>query len=417
MLPPFDLKRLRAIAKLAVKAERIDLRPAVSWLGDVLNEDELRRRIVQAWRGSATPLRDWADGIRRVELCLESTNFWLRVDLQDGRQVRQYPPLAPEYLDSLLAEWPQQPPAVVLDVARAAPGLKIGETGALASPRFFQERMGYVTWWNAGVGPSAKECRQMGLEYPDPEVFLAEVAEDGIGNVFVLKQDGTTYLFDHEESVFRRCLISVEDLFAGYFTNQEIVFDDAALGLQRVPTDALLPPEAEPPQFKAVDAHSKLSTLAQLGFAVRMVQRARPGLHVVIPSRWQAHLDRLDGLIEVCREVCVSGKPLQASTVETMDAATRSAADRWDAIAGYHETYPGAEFAEMVRRLVAAAGNLNNDILTRLAANQGCRWFRDQDEAWWATIHADIDWLSGCGLGSAESVGKPVPEAFFERPL
>ncbi|HOB76241.1 MAG TPA: hypothetical protein PKG54_17150 [Phycisphaerae bacterium] len=336
-----------------------------------------------------------------------------------GQRILQYPLLDPDYLKTLLLSWPQLPPAVVLDIAQAAPGLSINETGSVSSPRFFQERLGYTCSWFKDMGPSPEECEQAGLEYPDPDVFLMEVAEDGIGNAFLVKKDGTLYMFEHEESLLRPCRTSVQDFLEAYFKSPEVIFDNEFLGVQAVPADAVSS-EMDVPIYKAYYAFLNLCNLGRLALAVRCMQRARPASHLPsMPRQWQAHSDQLDELIEACRQVCVSGAPLPAHVAEEANAITRAAADRWceKDLDAFWRMYGAGVFALVVQYVLNAAANIQDTEAAEWAAGKACEGFANEGAEWWAAIHADIDYLDHCNLGAPGSVGKPVPHAFFERDL
>ncbi len=257
LTPPFDPNLLPLIGRQAAEHNWLDVDDTVAWLLELNNVDAMAAAVRTAWRRCSLPLREWADSILAVEAFTDDrlSVLGLAVTVQDARAWNEAPrdatapaseqgeaparvvvqqaPLPPAALAELKHQWGEAVPAVLWEVVAAAPGLRLNETGDLAQTVYFRQPLRHVRHWLTPRPPPNATF------YDDPfaelreelELYLMEVAGDGLANQFLLGGDGGLHFFDYAEPAFRTCRVSIEALVETYFEWPECVLDNAFLGM------------------------------------------------------------------------------------------------------------------------------------------------------------------------------------------
>lgn len=230
---PCSAAEFHEIADRARTRYERDLSYAVPWLATLKSETDLRRRIVEAWLRSGSPLAEWVGEITRVVIWVaqDRSFLWLEVlvDSQVG-SVIQSPPMPP----SIVARCTPWAPDAVKFLASAAPGLRLGGHGGfLVLPDYVLRPIGYARKWLAFQREFAPDAEELLAAVRQLDDFRMEVADDGLGNVFLLRRDGRIAYIDHlEHRGFLLINLDAHGLIRAYFEYPDCLKDEPFLGLR-----------------------------------------------------------------------------------------------------------------------------------------------------------------------------------------
>jgi hypothetical protein len=422
LTPPFTQFRLWQVPSLANAGEHAA--DAVAWLLKHRSKQAMVDALREAWGSLNLPLRDWAHRISEIGVWVRNGDVRLGVRLTERRAIAvwQAVPISQARLRSLTKSFPHAPPKVMEDLALAAPGLSLNDTGALAEPQFFGNRLGYVTDWVKGVKTELAEVARLGFEYPDPRRHLMEVASNGLGDCYVLGVDECVYFFDHEVPGLVRCSVGLGQLVERYFDRPHDILDPYVAGWAEHPCETPRTiPSPDPPSVVLSERRMQLSGLASIALAVRGCQRAMPDEWLrSVPNEWRSFEEDLRQIIERCKEVAVTGKPLSKRVTKEARRRANTVTRDWKRLddaerTGYRFdslTYFAIPALAMACHAVGDAQAIEETawcdaIATRVAP--------DDTSARAAIV--DADYLLSLGLGAPSTVGRPVPAEFFSRPL
>jgi len=238
--PPFDPKQLGDIAARCLEENWHDASTTVRWLLRHDSVEEMTRSIRGAWQASSLPLKEWAYRIEAVEACTEERGriLGLRVHVIGRRPIWQNAPFDREELCQCLRALADPIPQVLTELALAAPGLHIDHVGPLGHPTFFLRPLYRVLKSTSADGTTRELCAERGCVYPDPAVFLTEIAENGQGCSYVLHRNGRLYYRDGPAGPGRMpCSLSVSGLGEAFFDSPQRILDPYEAGWTTYPMD------------------------------------------------------------------------------------------------------------------------------------------------------------------------------------
>jgi hypothetical protein len=434
--PPFDKKSLKDTRKLAVKENLGDLVRLLDWLLSRLDAQRLIDDIAKCWKSTSLPLRGWADDISAVRLWVPngSDDCRLAVFLEKSpaKVVFQQVPPNQEALDGYVRSFPKPPPVVLQQLALAAPALSFDLRSYLLPPRCVETRMNAVRTWVERMFETDREIHGETLYSTGfLDRCLMEIASDPHGNWFLLGFDDSIWFWDHEEVIrLCPCRIELEQLITGYLADPDCLYDNDFLGLDpSVYVSAESLPQrlsdAERPLLHSDlrEAKRPLPGLACIALSVRGCLRAMPSQHVDgLPDEWRAIENEILAFLELAKQVSLTGNPVHPEGVKRVVKAAKQAPRAWDAIpahlVGDFDCRLLSAFAvpDLVQACLAPA---DPDKIEEAAASCSNVMFRRRgsDKRALRAAFQDVQYLLGLNLGSAGQMGKPVPLAFFERPL
>lgn len=422
--PPLDRRFLRKLASALIEDGWSDLSGMVGWLTRHGSGESMAAAICDAWSGTSLPLRAWAARVGDVEVWLRSNDLRIAVRISGNPDMIawQTAPFETAAFEAMAAMLPHPLPELLRDAALSAPGMVLDRVGPLAAPRYLAKPLEYVTRWAEGIG--REECERLGFEYPDPKRHLVEVLDNGLGDCYVLGTDGTMYFFDHEACGLVRCNVTLEGLLHQYFASPQGILDPYEQKWAQRPRET---PSAEPwPDPPSVVLSLKgqgLPCLASIALAVRGCQRAMPREWLrTAPHEWQAFQDALGQIIERCKEVATTGTPLSRQAAKDARRTADIVTAKWKKLCGIGgKVYPFEQLTYFALPALATACHRISDaeaIEEAVASCQAVYTGSDrQDETVTQAAIGDADYLLSLKLGEPGTVGKPVPSAFFERPL
>ncbi len=422
--PPFEPDLLREIAEQAWEHNWRDLTDTVAWLLTQQSVEGMTQAVRATWADSSLLFREWAERIDVVQAWATPNDLGLRVTLLgEGRVIDQCPPLDRATLRHLRAKCSAPIPAVLEDLAAAAPGLSIDHNGQLAHPSFFRCPMTHMTNWVADMEEYQHELEEHGAEFPDPGKYLVEVLQTSPGDLYVLAPDHSLHFFDHEEYLLYPCRASVEDLVSVYLQHPTSLINPEGLAWvdSGRPT---VPVQAEPEPDKNLDESERLRehlpTLALLALALKAWDRGWPhNPEPNIDHSWRKHAEVLRSVAERCRAVCVTGVELAENVAATMAEALNTAEDDWsEQLDDVDWRFDGETLADTLREIVTACSTLDDWSMAR-----GRDWSLETSivgpDLWGAmeaASVADANYLLSLDLGEPNARGRTVPAAFFDRP-
>jgi len=237
--PSFDAEVLKKISSNAWDRNWTDLSDTVKWVLEHQSTEKITEVVKTAWERCSLALNEWAYRIEMVEVCATDLDIALRVSLvgqlDDDESIYQYAPMEPARLQKYVRDFPSPIPSMIRELALVAPGLTLEQSGEIAAPTYFMHRLGYLTRWCEGVSVNQASLSGSGYAYPDPEVYLMEVAANGLGDFYVMGNDQSLHFFDHEESGLLPCSVTVDDFIAKYFESPEEIIDPFASGWANEP--------------------------------------------------------------------------------------------------------------------------------------------------------------------------------------
>jgi len=426
--PPFKRRVLDKLGRTALLNKHLDVTQTIHWLMRQYSEAQMTDAVVRAWRASSLPLREWAERISGVAAWSPESDDDLKLQVTLGgpaeRVVLQDAPLDREYLDSLLSGFPKAPPSVVRDLGLSAPGFSLHANSSLLPHRCYQARLGEVgRWVNRMLDGRARSLGEPRLPSNLSARWLMEVANDPFGNWFILGMDESVWFWDHEEIVgLQQCEVGLPEMITHYLESPDCLDDSDFMGIEETSVACVEVPAAtqEPTGLDRLrKTIPSLTALSCLAIAVRACQREHPSRHSRVLSWWGEHAAKLDEVIGLCREVCLTGSRLDRSQTHRIEEAIQQAQAAWWARTRSlpRDAYPCGMYAALVRSAALGAASLPDVAQAQRAAERCGNRLTANRESWWPSVFADIEYLRSLGLGPAGSVGRPIPAEFFERPL
>jgi hypothetical protein len=430
--PPFDSEALNDFARAAFCRHGRDIRDTVRWLLDHNSSEALVAAVRSAWVQTDLPLHDWAEVINDVGIEIHEEYLELAVDLTGwpGTTVRQAAPFTRDRLAQLARSFPMPFPGPMATLALAAPGLCLGSLGALAEPRFFLNRLGYMRSWLREK--SAEEAHRYGFQYLDPNKQLIEVASDGIGDCYAVNRDCSLVFLDHEARGLVPCNITLEQLFGAYFASAESIVDPYARGWAVFPRPPKPIARHETPQLTLQKRLDELPGFASLALAIRGCQRAMVSQHLGrIPEKWKHHHHTLEQILDRCKQVVVRNVPLVPSVADEFCAACTRSTRAWKAVQETLEDDYSAILltSRAIPALAQACAHVDNTekidqavascsaiIVYRADVRDNSSHRADLENRSSLAALRDIDNLLTFDLGAPRALGKPVPASFFDCP-
>jgi len=240
--PPFERRRLESIASMARKEYHSDARGTVEWLLRHPRHEEMTSAIRTAWGASSLPLATWAGRIVGVEACTpdqaHDLNLLVYLEGEASETILQKAPFETENLERCLRELPGTVPDIVRDIAVAAPGLTIGDFGPVGAPEFYTWRLARISEWAHRFGITHEDAARFNCIYPDPSVFLMEIAGTGLGPLYALHRDGNLFFYDWPDLPgLIPCSVSLEDFIACFFHAPQTIADPYGMGWTTYPVE------------------------------------------------------------------------------------------------------------------------------------------------------------------------------------
>lgn len=237
--PPFDPDQLAHIASSSLKEEWQDVRTTVRWLLRHKSVEAMTRSIKALWERSSLPLREWAYRVKAVEAWTteKGSSLDLAVHLigRGAQPVFQHGPFQPDELAECTRTFPGTLPDVLQEVSLTSPGLHVNRIGPLGDTTFFLHPLHHVLR-RTRTETTPEVCSEYGCVYPDPTVFVMEVAENGQGCSYVLHMDGSLYFHDWPDLPgLIPCSVSVDRLVEVFFEAPETICDPYEAGWAKYP--------------------------------------------------------------------------------------------------------------------------------------------------------------------------------------
>lgn len=238
--PPFGHERLEKIEAISRK-QNLNVEATARWLLEHGNARSMTSAIRNAWSGTKLPLRDWATSISCVEAWTTEKDggLWLRVCFSEGKveSVAQSAPFDEKEFSDRVREFPAPVPSILKDLALAAPGLMIGDVGPVAARRFFEDRLGIVTAWMECLQSTPERAEEVGVVFPDPRIFLVEVATNGQALPYVLDTEGKLYFGEFPDLPgLIPCSVSLEEFIQTFFDDPDKIIAPYDPGWATYPT-------------------------------------------------------------------------------------------------------------------------------------------------------------------------------------
>ena len=421
--PPFHGRMLKKIARAFREEDRSDIADTIGWLLEHNSSAAISESLRSAWSASSLPLREWADQIDHAEAWVLNDDLKVAVHLVGSKSpvVWQAAPIEHQRLQAIAGGFPQAVPEVMEQLALAAPGLSLNRIGALGEPRYFTNRLGYVTRWLRKR--DRESVIRRGYDYPDPERHLMEVVANGIGDCYVLGVDDVIHFFDHEADGMVPCTVNLEELIEKYFDSPEDIIDPFGREwAEHPPEPQKSGPSSYPPTVTLHLRSAELPHLAAIALCVRGCERALPGHYLkAIPPDYREHNRLLHSIIERCREVVLTGKPCDSKWAKHAARRARRAGSEWNDLA---ETLESDYLATVLTfyalpALAVACSESSN----AAAIREALAWCSDimtkrgdDPKAASRTAIWDMDYLLSLNLGAPGTSGRTVPAEFFDRP-
>ena len=399
---------------------------AVRWLACYRNSRSLTEAIRKLWNGASLRLRDRALTIRRVCVCADPDDGQLELEIQCahavGDTIIQEVPMSAAAIRRSEALLGRRLPSVLRQIVSVAPGVSLDRrhTMCVARCRYYLDPLGGVRRCLEGLGvllsPGADAAGELLRQ------CWVEVAEDGLGNVVILRKDGRLCLFDHEEPLeFPMCRVQLPQLVDAYLGRPECLCDDAWL-LRRRPAAPRPRMDSGDIQERVEAAVARLPLLFRIALLVRGLQRADVRVHrESLPRRWTRFADPVMEIVELGRQVAITGDPLTTARSRACAATLDRATKAYVSIPGFvNSPYSCAGLLNAVRNLVNAChlGKIGRDALRMPQRCADVRLWNVGRDEWFASTWADVSEL--LKLAKKESFagdGDPVPPSFFRRPL
>lgn len=422
--PPFDSAWLHELAAALHHEGWADASGTVAWLDEHRAAQQMVSCIRTAWGETSLPLREWANRIENVALAASEKEIMLAVHLVGAadKPILQSAPFTPHRLRGYTKAFPAALPSLLEQLALSAPGLSLDGSSALAEPRYFMDRLGYIRRWLRNV--KREDVLRLGYEYLDPQRHLLEAAHNGQGDCYVIGADESLSFFNHEANGLVRCSVTWPDFLNAYFKCPDDILDPFANGWASEPCEQKGSLEvAETPFQIQAELTAHLSHLAGIALAVRGCERAMPE-HCLgrLPDKWRKDRAELQDILMQCRQVAITGKPLSPEYSHQSAELAKRAGLRWKRIAEGLKTNYSCDILShyALPALVRACSDIGNPAAVGEAVAYGSDVSvlrgEDRDESTQAAI-AEAKYLLSLNLGDANTVGSPVPASFFDLPL
>lgn len=239
--PPFDRSQLARIASDWFARNHVDLSDAVRWLTRHDSGESMIKSMKMAWKqASLLPVCQWANHIDSVETITHESHGGLSLAIRIGgdqtRLVQQDVPFDHDVLHDCLSYFPVDIPSPLRDIAEACPGLKIDDVGPLASSAYFYRRLGHIAQWIQGREITTEICLEQACIFPDPDVFLMELANNGEGSLYVLPRNESIYFYDCGDLPgLLPCSVSLEEFVNTFFEEPMRILDPYNTGWAEYP--------------------------------------------------------------------------------------------------------------------------------------------------------------------------------------
>ena len=229
--PPFSAKVLASICRNMHETNLVDPQDTVRWLLKMNDGARMRRAIRAAWMATTLPLCEWASRVVSVSAYTNETQTVLGLevllDTAQGTCVRQQAPFAPAKFETLCSQNGLRVPGAVRELALSAPSLRLENTGTVCCPWYFRSPLAYVEYWLDFLERGRSE--HLGPFLPRQHLggLALELANDGLGNCFIMGRDQRVYFFDHLEcEEFQPCRVDATEFIQAYFANPRCVYDN-----------------------------------------------------------------------------------------------------------------------------------------------------------------------------------------------
>lgn len=456
--PPYLPRVLRKLAGDAGAQSWADPSHTAKWILEHPSVDRLSAARQERWRQSTLPLSDWARDIRAVEVTYlvgsdEYGETPLSLKLQvsfDGKRPlhRMDAPMSKAELAGLLPNFPRPLPRTLLELALIAPGISPDLTDedrvdpSLANAGFFRNRLGFVTRWCSETGafddPAAGGESTDSERVPMPDHYLIELGFLD-SNAYLLTLDGRIAYFNHETSSAADGDKGLAEFIQAFFEDPARLTEPERCGWVPHPFahDATMM-RIQERHYVVEQALRKLPYLARIAVAARALLRAEM-LHKLTspPDLYEPFIAEVRRLVEVAQRVAATGKPIQEPeselAIRRFEASVRTFPR--PQFAGARAGRPDRDFDNACSRAKKPGwlliGTCTNDSTTStigrdrsFPTNCVCHLLardaqhgHDPIERLLAAILADISHLAEMNLGGHKELGRPVPVAFFSRPL
>lgn len=422
---PVNANEINGLYGDAIESHGPMIRDAIAWIMSHNSDQAVLEGIRNAWRQTSLVLPEWAEDIEKINVVAVADG--IQLDIQFKRRpefnVRQSVPIRPDRLEQLIAGFPHPLPPLMCELALSAPGLCLENTGLIAEPRYYYERLGSVSRWFCDV--DKYEIARLGFKCIDHRLHLMEVASNNYGDCYLVGTDGAIWFFDHEVPGLVSCAIHLDQLLEQYLASPEVILDPYESQWAILPKDRPLPMQPRETLYQVLARRTReLPFLAGIAYAIRGCRRALPDqcIHAV-PPKWRRDHETLLSILDECKTTALTGVPLRQDTVQRMQVLCQDAMAHPRRIVlsdtDYSASFLTCYAMPALIRACALVADHNYDQVWEAIVSCGnvkTRQF-DIDDAVFFSAITDIDYIVSLDLGQPRTLGKPVPSGFFERPL